>query len=111
MCSIKVLFLLAVAIYVCAAQLNKSQSCLCKDDERSIVSKFGIKDVTIHPKSAFCNKVEIIVRTENGSHFCLKPKAVTRVLANLSGSKTTSSSDAIVASTSSSPSSSNIKNV
>uniref|UniRef100_A0A3Q2Z270 Chemokine interleukin-8-like domain-containing protein n=1 Tax=Hippocampus comes TaxID=109280 RepID=A0A3Q2Z270_HIPCM len=53
----KVLFLLAVAIiYMCAAQLNKSQTCLCQDGVRSSASKFGIKDVTIYPATTFCNK-------------------------------------------------------
>ncbi|XP_068508713.1 C-X-C motif chemokine 11-1-like [Syngnathus scovelli] len=85
--TIKVLFLLAIAIYVCAAQITKSQSCLCRDGVKSFVQKYEIKDITIHPASTFCNNVEIVVSTRNGSSFCLKSKAVTRILANLTSKK------------------------
>ncbi|XP_077466057.1 uncharacterized protein LOC144082646 [Stigmatopora argus] len=90
--TLKVLFLLAVAVSVCAAQLSKSQNCLCQGDATVPKSKFDIKDLTIYPATIFCKKVEIIVNTKNGSYFCLKPKEVTRIITNLQRRRTTLSS-------------------
>ncbi|XP_077588336.1 uncharacterized protein LOC144207028 [Stigmatopora nigra] len=93
--TLKVVFLLAVAVVsVCAAQLSKSQNCLCQGDATVPRSKFDIKDLTIYPATIFCKKVEIIVNTKNGSYFCLKPKEVTRIITNLQRRKTTLTSDA-----------------
>ncbi|XP_054647457.1 alveolar macrophage chemotactic factor 2 [Dunckerocampus dactyliophorus] len=108
MCSpIKAILVLAVVICMSAAQLNKSRSCLCHDAANTFDPKVGIKDVTIYPATTFCNKVEIIVTTKNGSDFCLKPKAVKRMLANLTRRKVLSSKAAAAVGTSSTPGSAN----
>nr|XP_057919709.1 C-X-C motif chemokine 11-6-like [Doryrhamphus excisus] len=104
MCAtIRTISALAVIICLSAAQLNKSQSCLCQDAVNTFHPKAGIKDVTIYPATTFCNKVEIIVTTKNGSDFCLKPKAVQRMLANLIRRKALSSTTTPTASKGSTP--------
>ncbi|XP_061691023.1 C-X-C motif chemokine 11-6-like [Syngnathoides biaculeatus] len=102
--TIKVIFLL---VGICAAQFNRSQSCLCQDG-KSFVSKFGMKEITIYPESTFCNKVEIVVSTKNGTQFCLNEKAVHRILTHLMKKKP---STAIPDSTKSALSGSNTTNI
>ncbi|XP_061786674.1 C-X-C motif chemokine 11-1-like [Nerophis lumbriciformis] len=81
----KAMLLLAVVICMSAAQREKPQSCLCQGAKNTNVPKSDIKNVTIYPATAFCNKLEIIVSTKSGSNVCLnlKPDAERRLLKNL----------------------------
>ncbi|XP_061758086.1 C-X-C motif chemokine 11-6-like [Nerophis ophidion] len=100
----KAMLLLAAVICMTAAQREKPKSCLCQDAKNTHVRKSDIKNLTIYPASAFCNKVEIMVSTKYGSNVCLnlEPDAKRRLLENLTR-KTRSSKAPSAVGTSSTP--------
>ncbi|XP_029368869.1 C-X-C motif chemokine 10-like [Echeneis naucrates] len=68
---IKVFLLLAVVVSIAKSQRTDSgEQCLCQRVKNAVPNE--IKDIQIYPATIFCDKVEIVVTTNNG-RFCLNP--------------------------------------
>ncbi|XP_013863889.1 C-X-C motif chemokine 9 isoform X2 [Austrofundulus limnaeus] len=90
---IKVFLLLAVV--ACVAEVQPGQSCLCQRFRNGIDSKSSPKDIQFYPATIFCDRVELVVTSENGYRYCLNTdlQAVKKMIARFMKARKTSTSN------------------